>query len=252
MELSNRQIKLIRSLHRKKFRKREGLFIIEGLKILDYVVRSPLKIELLVLTPSNQNLLEVYTDIPVALTNEKTFAQLSSQSTPSGVLAMVQIPDRPPAPETFGNLTLMLDTINDPGNLGTIVRTADWFGIRNVICSEDTVDIYNPKTIQSTMGSIARVNVYYHQLPPLLEQMSDQFTIMGLFMQGEPLQGQKSNKRTLIVTGNEANGISKSVRNHIQKSVSISGFSDENHTGPESLNASIATGIACYELTKRD
>lgn len=252
MELSNRQIKWIRSLHRKKFRKKEGLFIIEGVKILDDVVRSPLQIELLVLTTENQNLHKVYPELRTCFTDGRTFSRISAQSTSSGVLAVVKMPDKSPVPQNFGDLTLMLDSINDPGNLGTMIRTADWFGIQNIICSQDTVDVYNPKTVQSTMGSIARVHVFYENLPEILGSISDQFTILGLFMQGEPLQRHKSNKKTIIITGNEAKGISKSVQPYIHKRVNIGGYSNKTANGPESLNASIAAAIACYELTKSD
>ena len=252
MELSNRQIKWIRSLHRKKFRTQEGFFIIEGVKILDDVARSSLRIELLVLTTENQNLHKVYPGLKTFFTDGRSFSRISAQSTSSGVLAVVRIPDNSPVPQNFGDLTLMLDSINDPGNLGTIIRTADWFGIQNIICSEDTVDVYNPKTIQSTMGSIARVNVFYENLPGMLGDIGTQFTVLGLFMQGESVQGQKSNKKTIIITGNEAKGISKSVQQYIHKRVSIGGHSNKKANGPESLNASIATAIACYELTKSE
>lgn len=251
MALSNQQVKHIRSLHRKKFRNKENQFIVEGVKIVDEVVRSQLSVELLVLTPTNENLQNVYPNLPAAITDEKTFAKLSNQTNAAGVLAVVNKPDYSFSPDELGQLTLMLDDINDPGNLGTILRTADWFGIQHIICSEETVDLYNPKTIQSTMGSIARVKVFYLDLPATLAQLTDQFNIMGLFMQGEPVDTQKSNKKSIIVTGNEANGISKSVQPYIHTKVSIPRFSNKNQTSPESLNASIATSIVCYELTKR-
>lgn len=252
MALSNRQIKHIRSLHRKKFRNKEGQFLVEGIKILDDVVHSSLSIDLLVLTPANQNLQNAYPDLPTVISDEKTFGKISSRSTSSGVLAVVDKPHPSFNPEELGDLTLMLDGINDPGNLGTIIRTADWFGINDVICSEDTVDVYNPKTIQSTMGSIARVNVFYRELPQILPLLTDQFMIIGLFMQGDPIDKQKSNKKNIIVAGSEANGISKSVQVYIHKKMSIPRFTPKPQEGPESLNASIATAIACYELRKSD
>lgn len=251
MALSNRQMKHIRSLHRKKFRNKEHQFIAEGVKIVDEVARSQLSVELLVLTPANENLQHVYPNLPIAITDEKTFAKLSNQTNAAGVLAVVNKADYAFNPDDLGQLTLMLDDINDPGNLGTIIRTADWFGIQNIICSEETVDLYNPKTIQSTMGSIARVNVFYKNLPSTLAPLTDQFNIMGLFMQGEPVDTQKSNKKSIIVTGSEANGISKSVQTYIHTKVTIPRFTGRNQTSPESLNASIATSIVCYELTKR-
>lgn len=250
MSLSNRQIKLIRSLHRKKFRNKEGQFLVEGIKILDDVVHSSLTVDLLVLTPANQNLQNAYSNLPTVISDEKTFGKISSRSTSSGVLAVVKKPQLTFNPERLSDITLMLDSINDPGNLGTIIRTADWFGINDVICSEDTVDVFNPKTIQSTMGSIARINVFYHNLTRILPLLTNEFMIIGLFMQGDPIDKQKSNKKNIIVAGSEANGISKSVQGYIHKQMSISRFSPKLQEGPESLNASIATAIACYELRK--
>lgn len=252
MKLSNKQIKEIRALHQKKYRRKEGRFIVEGLKMLDDIAGSAMEIEQMVLTPSHQNLQDVYTTPSVAITDETTFSKISTQKTASGVLAVVKQPDHPFDPSQFGPLTLLLDGINDPGNLGTIIRTADWFGVRDVICSPDTVDLYNPKTIQSTMGSIARVRVHYLDAAETLAALHDQFTIMGLFMQGEPLEMQRSIKKRIVITGNEANGISKSLVSFIHKQVKIPHATDHKKDRPESLNASIATAIACYELTKGD
>jgi len=252
MALSNQQIKHIRSLHRKKFRNKESQFIAEGVKVVDEVMRSQLSVELLILTPTNENLQNVYPNLPTAITDEKTFAKLSKQTNAAGVLALVNKPVYSFNPDDLGRLTLMLDGINDPGNLGTIIRTADWFGIHNILCSKESVDLFNPKTIQATMGSIARVKVFYKDLPSILAPLTNQFNIMGLFMQGEPIDTQKSNKKSIIVTGNEANGISKSVQPYIHTKVTIPRFSNRNQTSPESLNASIATSIVCYELTKRE
>lgn len=168
---------------------------------------------------------------------------MSGLKTPQGVLALIQIPEtKTPAPVYFkGCYSLWLDGIQDPGNLGTIIRTADWFGIQSIICSEDTADVYNPKVVQASMGSIAHVSIYYAALPPLLSQLS--MPVYGAFLNGESVYETNFGPEGALVLGNEGNGISSEVAVAITKRITIPRFGRA-----ESLNVAISTGIFCSML----
>lgn len=246
--LSRQEAKKIRSLQQKKYRKFHNAFIAEGEKVVAEVLKSDLLVQHLILTEQHSGFAENVRNIPVSYTNTTTMASLSAMTTPPGIIAVVTIPDHRFDTSEFGATSLVLDNLTDPGNLGTIMRTADWFGIRHILCSEDTVDVFNPKVIQASMGSFTRVKVYSLPLAETLSTLKDQFTIFGLDMQGAPPEQAKSNKRKLIITGSESNGISEDLKHLIDKYIGIPRYNKTSKDAPESLNASIATAIACYAL----
>jgi TrmH family RNA methyltransferase len=170
------------------------------------------------------------------------------------VLAIAEIPETKMQPAvSIDDLVLVLDDIKDPGNLGTIVRIADWFGIRSVICSENTVDLYNPKVIQATMGSVARVNVDYCNLSDFLSSIDPVIKIYGAFMEGKNIHSARLDPKGIIVIGSESNGISPEVSSRITDRISIPAYSTtQTQNQAESLNASVATAIICYEFRRRN
>ena len=176
--------------------------------------------------------------------------RISFQQHPQQVLALFPIPDHA-ASTAFQRsaLSLALDGVQDPGNLGTIIRIADWFGIKTIYCSEDTVDAWNPKVVQATMGSIARINLIYIDLPELLDTLPDSFPVYGTLLDGEDIYQQPLSENGLIIMGNEGNGISEAVRTRINNRLLIPSFSQGDTA--ESLNVAIATAITCSEFRRR-
>jgi TrmH family RNA methyltransferase len=175
--------------------------------------------------------------------------RLSFQQHPQQVLALFPIPEPADLSPLTSHLSLLLDGVQDPGNLGTIIRIADWFGISNIICSEDTVDAYNPKVVQATMGSIARVNIIYTNLLELLDGMPANFPVYGTLLDGENIYTQELTPHGLIIMGNEGNGISDAVRQRVNRRLLIPDF--HNGDTADSLNVAIATAITCSEFRRR-
>jgi TrmH family RNA methyltransferase len=242
--LSKTQIKLIRSLQLKKYREEEGLFIAEGKKIVEELLESSIEIERI------YSVEEFTTEVPLVKVTEDELNKISSLSTPQGILAVCMIPEESKAqPDLKKELVLALDDIRDPGNLGTIIRIADWFGIKHMYCSEECVDAYNPKVVQASMGSIARVQIHYVTLPEMLKnRVGDQINIYGALLNGKNIYKENISPTGILIIGNESNGISKEVQKHISLPISIPSY---NTQGPESLNAAIATAILCAELKRR-
>jgi len=201
----------------------------------------------------NDNKIPSGINIDVFEVNESEMSRITSLSTPSPCLLILKTHNVLFNPFTAEKeLVLMLDDIKDPGNLGTIIRTADWFGFKNIVCSPNTVDLYNPKTIQSTMGSVARVNVCYQPLDELLDKLNKKIAVYGSLLEGENIINKDLHKNGIIIIGNESKGISEKIRTYINEKIFIPGY----HTAtdidkPESLNASIATAIICYEFRRR-
>ena len=186
---------------------------------------------------------------------EDELSMITALTTPSPAFAIVSIPDTALEPGSFNRkLILALDDIRDPGNLGTIIRIADWFGISAVICSETTVDLYNPKVVQATMGSIARVPVHYTNLAGFLSGLPASLNIYGSFLEGENIYTMDLNNEGIIIIGNESKGISGSVAKFVTDKLHIPSFAAGK--GPaaqaESLNASVATAILCSEFKRRN
>lgn len=184
--------------------------------------------------------------------SRKEMQRISALKTPTDVLALVEIPHyRFDLRETRGNLTIALDNVQDPGNLGTIIRLADWFGVRDVVCSESTADCYNPKVVQATMGSIARVRVHYLPLCPLLEDAAREgIPVYGAFLDGENIYTAGLTPAGILVMGNEGQGISPAVETHIGRRLYIPPYPPDRSSA-ESLNVAIATAVACSEFRRR-
>ncbi len=248
--LSKNELKHLRSLHRKKYRYKYRLFLAEGLKIVSEVLESQYHVQQLIATKEYENHFYSHDAVPCSLASPVQMNALSQLTTPPGIMAVVSIPELPFQKSKLGKTTLVLDNLTDPGNLGTIIRTADWFGIQNIICSPGTVDLYNSKTIQATMGSFTRVNMYQLPLDQVLQELKNQFLVLALDMHGTPIHQIESNKPKLIITGNESAGISQELKHLIDKYISIPSHYRNQNNGPESLNASIATAIACYILAE--
>jgi TrmH family RNA methyltransferase len=238
--ISKSQIKHIQSLQQNKFRKEHKMFIAEGPKIVGELPGSAIKIIAVYALEDwiddNQGKFE-YVKAEIYRVTTKELDRISNLRTPNKVLAVCRIPERDLGDiyEEDGIL-LALDGIRDPGNLGTIIRTADWFGIKNIICSDDCVDIYNSKVVQSTMGSIARVNVFYTDLAGYLSTCGRKVYVT--VMEGTSIWETKPDKGIFVI-GNESNGISKEVLRHATDKISIPSAEGT----AESLNASVATGV---------
>jgi TrmH family RNA methyltransferase len=237
--VSKNQIKLISSLHQKKFRESQNLFIAEGAKVIRELLDANFVLEHLYQTePLFTDLLDNKTH----LIDFNDLKKISALTVPNNCLAIFKIPNSKPILEN--NLIIALDDIRDPGNFGTILRLCDWFGIKQVLCSKSTVDLYNPKVIQSTMGSVARVNINYLDLKPFLEKTK--LPIFGTFMDGKNIYKTKLPNEGIIIMGNEANGISKEIEMLIKIRLTIPRFGDLQKT--ESLNVATATAIVLSEF----
>ncbi|MBQ1969077.1 MAG: RNA methyltransferase [Flavobacteriales bacterium] len=236
---SKAHIKNIYSLKDKKSRQISQLFTIEGIKsIKEIATEDTIVIKELYAVPSMaENIPHKYSHIAQIISTEE-MKQMSSQSTPEGLLAVCQMPSHTLHEWDKDTLYIALDGIRDPGNLGTIIRLADWFGVRDVICSMDTVDVYNPKTIASTMGSIARVRVHYVDLATTLSRCP--VPVYGTFLNGENIYEKKLPMGAVMVIGNEAHGISPAIEAVCRERVTIPRFGDSR---TESLNAAMATAI---------
>lgn len=226
--VSKATIKLVKSLEFKKFRDREGLFIAEGPKVVGDLAKV-------------MECSDIFHD-------EEDVKRLSLLKNPQGPVALFNIP-RYTIDDVSGSLILALDNIQDPGNLGTIIRVADWYGIDAIICSEDTVDVWNPKVVQATMGSLARVKVIYTNLEDYLSSYKG--NIYGTFLDGSNIYNETLTSEGIIVMGNEGNGISSAIAEKVTHRLVIPMYSHSNNpsgTKPESLNVAIATAITLSEF----
>ena len=250
--ISKNQIKYIRQLEQKKFRKREKCFVAEGPKVVgDLMSQYQPKA---IFATEEWNNIGLTGPVPMSRVTDDELRRISFLQTPQQVLALFPIPDHPTNPNysLFTNhysLTLALDSVQDPGNLGTIIRIADWFGIDTIYCSEDTADAYNPKVVQATMGSLAHVHIIYCNLLELFNQLPADFPVYGTLLDGSDIYQQTLSNHGIIVMGNEGNGISEAVRQRVTHRLLIPNF----HQGPsaESLNVAIATAITCSEFRRR-
>lgn len=252
--LSKNKIKLIQSLNRKKNRDETGLFLVEGNKMVEEALRSDFTVESLVCTP------EFLANSPETIrkaneiieTDRNTLQKASLLQAAQDSLALVKQPTcRTPEIDLSSELCLALDFIQDPGNLGTILRIADWFGIRTIVCSENTVDVYNPKVVQASMGAVFRVNVQYLHLNTWLKNIVNQhIPVYGTFLDGENIYTTTLSPNGVLLMGNEGNGISAGVEKLVTSRLSIPAFQTDNHK-PESLNVAIATAICCSEFRRR-
>tara|TARA_B110000091_G_scaffold63591_1_gene69900 strand:- start:16233 stop:16958 length:726 start_codon:yes stop_codon:yes gene_type:complete len=239
--LSKSQLKLITSLRQKKYRTKENLFIAEGVKVVNEFLNSGIKThEIFCTTDFSHSLSE---DIFQFISNEE-LKKISLLKTPNQVLGLFEIPEEKEIIKV--GLTLVLDSISDPGNLGTIIRLSDWFGIHQIICSETTVDCYNPKVVMSTMGSLKRVSVKYTDLKTYIK--STKLPVYAAMMNGENVYKTKLINEAILVMGNEANGISKEILDLITNQITIPRFGNKQET--ESLNVATATAILLSEFKR--
>lgn len=248
--LSKSKIKYIHSLESKKTRKEEGVFLAEGPKLIgDLLDYFPCRF-----LAATSSWLKEHAGIKAKEIVEVTQEELSRASllkTPQHVLAIFEQPQYKLSPEIVReSLCLSLDDIQDPGNLGTIIRIADWFGIEHIICSQNTVDVYNPKTVQATMGAIARVKIHYTSLPDFIKSLGNECEIFGTFLDGKNIYEQPLSNKGLIVMGNEGNGIGDEVRSLINKKLYIPNYPQGQETS-ESLNVAIATAVICAEFRRQ-
>jgi TrmH family RNA methyltransferase len=240
--MTNAEIKWIKSLAQKKRRDDEKLFVVEGEKMADELRHSGFTIrKIIATTPLPFSIPQLSPDYVDA----KTMQRLSLLKTPTPVLAVVEQPVRQPFPAIDrSELLLALDNVQDPGNVGTIIRTADWFGIRHIVCAPGTADCYSPKVVQATMGAIFRVNIYRAALPAFLQQAQLHTTIYGAFLDGENFYKKKLTAGGVIVIGNEGNGISPDVAAEVSSRLLIPSF-PEGSARSESLNAAVSAAILC-------
>lgn len=233
--LSRNKIKWVHSLRMKKNRIAEGVFVIEGEKIVHEVITNYPDLIVLIATTDDS-----FSTENSFLLDDKEMKHLSQFKTPSPILAVIKIPEVRP---NNNGLILALDGVQDPGNLGTIIRTADWFGIEHVICSRDTADAYTPKVVQASMGSIFRVPISYVDLIEHIPTLDR--PVFGALLEGKNLYDQELDQQSVLVMGSEGQGISKDVRALIDHPILI-----PRKGGAESLNVSIATAVILAEFTK--
>jgi len=247
--LSKNKIKFVRSLDKKKFRNESGCFLAEGNKLVADILPA-FECELLI---AQASWLATQGDISakeLIIVDEEDIRRASLLKNPQEVIAVFRQPEYQPEPSIMNNnLNLILDGVQDPGNLGTIIRIADWFGISDIVCSPDSADIYNPKVVQATMGAIANVRVHYLPLLPFLSKIKD-VPVYGTFLEGDIIYQKELSPNGYIVMGNEGNGISPEIEALISEKLYIPDFSSKE-TFVESLNVSVATAIVCSEFRRR-
>lgn len=246
--LSKAQISLITSLQHKKFRTQHNLFVVEGIKSVLEFIHSSYKISKIFATAeAAAKLGKIPQNIKLDELTDAEFNKISGLKNPQGALALVEIPqfDQLYLTNLKGKHSLILDDVQDPGNLGTIIRTAEWFGIENIICSIGTVDAYNPKVVQATMGSLSRIKIHYLDLEEFI--LKNNMPIFGALLNGESIYETNFGDEGFIMMGNEGNGIRESLIPKVDKAVTIPRVGNA-----ESLNVAVATTIFCSELTRQN
>ncbi len=266
--LSNSQVKHINALKIKKYRDEYKEFIAEGNTLVTDLTKSSYEIAgVYALSEWITGNLDVigHKNIPVYEADPADMERITSLSSPSPVLAIVKIPAGMAAgldsagygspeqniPGLFEELSVMLEGISDPGNMGTLLRIADWFGIRNVICSETCVELYNPKVVQASMGSVARVSVFYTDLSRFLENLKGRLPVYGTFLQGDSIYSIPLENKGIILIGSEAHGISDPLSGFVTGRLYIPSFGSTDNGKAESLNAAVATAVVIAEFRRR-
>jgi len=233
MKITNADIRMARSLREKKFRDEAGLFVVEGEKMVSEVLSSGLEVE------------KLWRKDEIG---ENAMSRISAFSTPSPVLAVVRIPERVCQSEPDG-LCLALDSVRDPGNMGTIIRMSEWFGIDSLFLSPDCVDIYNPKVIQATMGAIFRLKIYVEDVPSVCRRFRRAgLEVCGTFLDGSDIYSQNLPHNALIIMGNESNGICPETEKEVSRRLFIPSFGNSRS---ESLNVAVATAVTLSEFRRR-
>jgi TrmH family RNA methyltransferase len=249
MSVSKNKLKYIRSLKEKKFRLEYKTFVAEGDKLVSDLLPC-MECQLLVATPDFLKTADTKNVGEMIEASKAELEQASSQKTPQRALAIFRQPEYTiDYPALNNKLSLALDGIQDPGNLGTIVRLADWYGIHDIFCSKDTADIYNPKTVQATMGALARVKLHYLDLEVFLREMVN-VPIYGTFLDGSNMYEQELSRSGIIVMGNEGNGIRPGIAALVSHRLYIPSYPAGRETS-ESLNVAVATAVTCAEFRRK-
>ena len=258
--LSKPQINFIKSLHQKKYRQEHNLFIAEGNKVVMELLKSDFEVSQLLFTVDGEQAFSSLKKNPPGVeftqVSGKDMEKISALKTPQDVLAVVKIPERSFDPQTAKQeLILVLEDVSDPGNLGTIIRVADWFGIEQVVCSPKTVDIYNPKVVQASMASVFHVNVYYNDLKELLSlnQQSVEAPVYGTMLEGKNIYETDLKSNGYILLGNESLGLSKEISQFITHGITVPKTDVTRKKGgtPDSLNVALSAAIVCSEFRRR-
>ena len=237
--LSKNQHKLITSLQQKKYRNQHQLFVVEGVKVVNEFLTSKFKLEKIFCTEDYYSSIEEYEP---QLISEKELSKISNLATPNKVLGLFKIPK--PTDLVDKGLVLVLDTVNDPGNLGTIIRLCDWFGVSQLVCSKTTVDCYNTKVVQATMGSLTRLPIVYTELQTYLKKTK--LPIYGATMFGKKIKETSKKEDAILVMGNESNGISNEIEKLVAYQITIPRYNKDSSV--ESLNVATATAILLNEF----
>ncbi len=234
---------LVKSLHQKKYRKQHGLFVAEGKKVIKELLDAELEVHsLYTVDPDAFN---ISSKMVYEITDQE-LQQISFLTTPQVALAVFYIPKMNEI--NLDGLTLVLDDVRDPGNLGTIIRLCDWFGVKELVCSKQTVDCFNPKVVQATMGSITRVNINYLDIKDFLLVNKATTSVFGTFMDGTNIYRQKLPQKAIVIMGNEANGISEEIKEVVDYKITIPQFGSSQKT--ESLNVATATAVVLSEFRR--
>lgn len=242
MSLSKNQLKLITSLGQKKYRQKHKLFVAEGIKVVREFLQSSFELHSLFTT---NNAFQAIPSNKVFQISSADLHKISSLKTPNKVLALFHIPEE--VDYSNSDLYVALDSVNDPGNLGTIIRLCDWFGIEHLLCSKETVDCFNSKVVQASMGSLTRVSIHYLDLIPTFQKLQKLVFIAD--MDGENVYTSEFPSEGILVLGNEANGVSVEIKKAADRVVSIPRFGSLKET--ESLNVATATAVLLSEFKRR-
>jgi TrmH family RNA methyltransferase len=241
--LSKAKIKFIKSLQIKKYRKQEQCFVVQGAKSVQELLNSDFETLMVVGTSGFIEAMNIRNGVEYIIASEKELADLSEFQSNDAVLAVARIKPNVPLSVSPGSFVLLLDDIRDPGNLGTILRTADWYGIHSVIASPETADLYNPKVISATMGSFTRIHVFYEDLESVLSKQKGR--VFGAYLKGNSVHKETFNDGGLILIGNESRGIAPELEKYVTDKITIPRFGEA-----ESLNAAIATAIICDNIRR--
>ena len=250
--ISKAKIKYIRSLEQKKNRHNEGVFVAEGPKIVgDFLeIQTAVFIACTARWKADNTDWQYLKDTETTIVTDEELKKISFLQHPQEVLAIFRQAENKTTVPDIHQLYLALDGIQDPGNLGTIIRIADWFGIEHIYCSMDTADIYNPKTVQASMGSLAHIGITYTDIPQLIDSLPTDYPIYGTQLDGKNIYNEPLTSHGLLIMGNEGNGISMPVKSRISRKLLIPNYSQGRKT-TDSLNVAIATAIACSEFCRR-
>jgi TrmH family RNA methyltransferase len=246
--MTNAEIKRIKSLSQKKFRDELGLFVAEGEKLVEEAVRSSFAIQKIVATQTPAFAAPCHL---VETVSPATMARLSGLKTPPAMLAVIEKPQAVPLPAVSAEaLLLALDNVQDPGNLGTIIRLADWFGICHIVCSAGTADCHNPKVVQASMGAIFRVSIHYTDLAVFLQNAGGEVPVYGTFLDGANIYRQPLTPGGILVMGNEGQGISPEVAARVSSRLLVPPY-PESAAATESLNVAVSTAVVCAEFRRK-